>query len=84
MLIATLQNLDQETAAELAGMGSEADYDKLLNNLHNGVECCVLRAATMRPVGDPPQSGYYDIIFADGSTVDAISGYHLRGIREWK
>lgn len=84
MLICRLQNLDAETAGELAGLGSEQDYDKLLDNIHNDVEVAVLRCAVEPVLGDSRRCGYYDVVFADGTGIPALSGYHLQGIESWR
>lgn len=86
MIISQLQNLDQETAAEICATAGEEDnlFERLLNNVHNGVEVAVLRCEVEPCLGDPREYGYYDIAFADGSTAPAVSGYHLVGIENWR
>lgn len=33
---------------------------------------------------DTPACSYYDIKLADGTTVDAVQGYHILGIDDWE
>lgn len=82
MIIATLKNLDAEIAGEIAGHALDAaEHDKMLELLHNGTECAVLCIAC--EVGSLVRN-YYDVVFADGTRSDAISGHHLAGIQHWK
>lgn len=86
MLLSRLQNLEQEQASDICSQAGDdnAAYERLLNNVHNGVEVCVLCQAVQPLHGDPLWTGYYDIVFADGTHADAVSGFHLVGIENWR
>ncbi len=80
MLIAHIQNMDEcireDIIADIEGTDKQAEA------LSNGTQVAVLCVACS--VDDTPEHNYYDVVFADGTTVDALSGYHLKGIEKWK
>lgn len=50
---------------------SEAEYDFLIDACDRRLQCLILRESA---------DGYFDVMFTDGTKVDALSWYHLTGM----
>lgn len=76
MLICKLQNLDAETLREIFE-GAPID-----NSVTNGMEVAVICIAC--EAGNIPEHCYFDVVLPDFTIINALSGYHLAGIGNWK
>jgi len=82
MLICTLQKLDDENRADIMQQaGTPGNWDRLNSLLNHGTEVAVL---CQQFCEGTPDEGYYDIAFACGVVLHAISGTHLKGIEHWR
>lgn len=66
---------------DLRGMIDELDInhsqlDRARLELHDNQDCLIMALSTYSELGNKDYE-YYDIQFADGFSIDAISGYHL-------
>jgi hypothetical protein len=81
MLLTTIQGLDPDELSELLD-DQGSNLNRLENVLCNGAGVCVLNIEVDN--GSAPVHNYYNVVFANGATVQGLHGAHLRDIAKWK